>query len=62
MIETECYAELNEIYLPTGELVPDLNPDYKPGTAPSKSRANQKAGFFSRLFRRKVGVINAPTI
>ncbi|GMR61669.1 hypothetical protein PMAYCL1PPCAC_31864 [Pristionchus mayeri] len=59
MIETECYAELNEIYLPTtGELVPDLNPDFKPGSAPSKSRANQKAGFFSRLFRRKPAAAN----
>ena len=29
-------------------------PEYKPGSVPAKARANQKAGFFSRLFRRKV--------
>lgn len=53
MIETECYAELNEIFSPTGDLVNDLRLDCAPGED-AKIRNRPKGGFFSRLFRKKV--------
>ncbi|CAJ0565989.1 unnamed protein product, partial [Mesorhabditis spiculigera] len=54
MIETECYTELNELYV-NGQLVPNLRPDCAPGEPGARNGHSDKPGFFSRLFKRKVG-------
>ncbi|KAI6240953.1 G protein-coupled receptor kinase [Aphelenchoides fujianensis] len=50
MIETECFNELNVFYV-NGQLVPDLRPD--DGLSSASNSTGSKAGFFSRLFKRK---------
>lgn len=52
MIETECFQELNVLEV-NGELVPDLRSDSVSGEN-SKDESDNKFGFLSRLFKRRV--------
>ncbi|CAJ0962323.1 unnamed protein product, partial [Mesorhabditis belari] len=58
MIETECYTELNEIYV-NGELAFNLRDDCAPGEPGARNGVSSgKPGFFSRLFKRKTPLSN----
>ncbi|KIH59229.1 hypothetical protein ANCDUO_10551 [Ancylostoma duodenale] len=52
MIETECFQELNVFFEEDGSLVPSLRPDGQMQL--DKKNGSSSAGFFSRLFKRKL--------
>lgn len=52
MIETECFQELNQFYI-NGQLAPDLRPECV--NLSNHNSTTKNPGFFSKLFRRKVG-------
>lgn len=54
MIETECFQELNIMEV-NGVMVADLRTDTV-NDQNTKTESNNKFGFLSRLFKRKVGI------
>lgn len=59
MIETECFTELNVMYLSNGELVDDLRPlssinGDRSTNNHSASSSSKSSGFLTRLFKKRV--------